>query len=197
MGLEPYGPESGVRAHERTLAEPREDRYRLLRATGVNTSPVVGLAEDRSGRVAGWLRDVAARPPVIELTDDAGVEHRLWVAAVGQDPEEDEVIAEVCARLGAHAITLADGHHRYETALRYARTRHQDSDFGRVARQQPQRALVRGIFLGGQNPRRRLTPAEDRPHVLAADLRDEPGGVPGRGLGLGAVSPRRLCRLCP
>ena len=52
VGLEPFGPASGVRAHERTLAEPREDRYRLLRATNVNTSPVVGLGEDRSGTVA-------------------------------------------------------------------------------------------------------------------------------------------------
>ncbi len=123
VGLEPFGPESGVRAHERTLAEPREDRYRLLRATGVNTSPVVGLGEDRSGRVAGWLREFAGKPPVSELTDDAGVEHRLWAAAVGQDPEQDQAVAEVCARLGAHAITLADGHHRYETALRYAEDR--------------------------------------------------------------------------
>ena len=123
VGLEPFGPESGVRAHERTLAEPREDRYRLLRATGVNTSPVVGLGEDRSGRVAGWLRDVATTPPVSELVDEGGVEHRLWAATVGQDAERDEVIAEVCARLGANAITLADGHHRYETALRYAEDR--------------------------------------------------------------------------
>src|ERR671925_2329086 len=44
--LEPFGPGSGVLPHERTLAAPREDRYRLLRATGVNTSPVVALYAD-------------------------------------------------------------------------------------------------------------------------------------------------------
>jgi uncharacterized protein (DUF1015 family) len=120
VGLERFGPDSGIRAHERTLAEPREDRYRLLRATNVNTSPVVGLTEDRSGSVAEWLRSVADTPPVSALVDDAGVEHRLWMRAVGEDEARDAQLAAVAERLGAGAITLADGHHRYETALRYA-----------------------------------------------------------------------------
>jgi uncharacterized protein (DUF1015 family) len=120
VGLEAFGPESGVRAHERTLAEPREDRYRLLRATNVNTSPVVGLADDRSGTVAAWLREVARTPPTSELVDDAGVEHRLWLHALGEDEATDSQLAAVAVRLGAGPITLADGHHRYETALRYA-----------------------------------------------------------------------------
>ncbi len=120
VGLEAFGPESGVRAHERTLAEPREDRYRLLRATNVNTSPVVGLADDLSGTVAAWLREVARTPPISELVDDAGVEHRLWLHALGEDEATDSQLAAVAVRLGAGPITLADGHHRYETALRYA-----------------------------------------------------------------------------
>jgi uncharacterized protein (DUF1015 family) len=118
--LEPFGRESGVRAHERTLAEPREDRYRLLRATGVNTSPVVGLSQERSGSVAGWLRDLARTTPVAQVVDDAGEEHRLWMVAEGGDQRAAEAIADVTERLGSTPITLADGHHRYETALRYA-----------------------------------------------------------------------------
>ena len=121
--LEPFGASAGIRAHERTLAEPREDRYRLLRATGVNTSPVVGLGQDRTGIVPAWLREIAATRPVTELVDDAGVGHRLWLAAVGEDDARDEQVRAVCERLGASAITLADGHHRYETALRYAEER--------------------------------------------------------------------------
>jgi uncharacterized protein (DUF1015 family) len=121
--LEPFGSTSGIRAHERTLAEPREDRYRLLRATSVNTSPVVGLGEDPTGLVPEWLREVAASAPIAELVDDAGVGHRLWMAAVGVDEERDETISDVCERLGAGAITLADGHHRYETALRFSEER--------------------------------------------------------------------------
>ena len=118
--LEPFGPSSGIRAHERTLAEPREDRYRLLRATGVNTSPVVGIGSDPSGRVAEWLRAVAVTSPVAELVDDDGVGHRLWLAPVGEDDAGDAEVAAICSALGAGPITLADGHHRYETALRYA-----------------------------------------------------------------------------
>ena len=121
--LEPFGAKSGVRAHERTLAEPREDRYRLLRATNVNTSPVVGIARDRTGRVAEWLRDVAGTAPVSEVVDGDGVEHRLWMRTTGVDEAGDATLAAVSERLGAEAITLADGHHRYETALRYAEER--------------------------------------------------------------------------
>jgi uncharacterized protein (DUF1015 family) len=120
VGLEPFGPASGIRAHERTLAEPREDRYRLLRATGVNTSPIVGLGVDESGLTAEWLRELVTGRPVAEVTDEDGVGHRLWVGSVGEDPKRDSQIAAVADRLGASPITLADGHHRYETALRYA-----------------------------------------------------------------------------
>src|SRR5262249_9468118 len=55
LRLEPLEPGSGVLPHERTLSAAREDRYRLLRATGVNTSPVVGLYDDRSGRSSALL----------------------------------------------------------------------------------------------------------------------------------------------
>lgn len=121
--LEPFGPDSGVRAHERTLAEPREDRYRLLRATGVNTSPVVGLGRDASGFVPDWLAETASTRPIVELVDDDGVGHRLWMAALGEDEARDAAIHRVTEGLGASPITLADGHHRYETALRYAEER--------------------------------------------------------------------------
>jgi uncharacterized protein (DUF1015 family) len=123
VALDPFGPTSGIRAHERTLAGAREDRYRLLRATNVNTSPVVGIGEDPTGLVAEWLRDVAATKPVADVIDDAGVRHRLWLAPAGVGEGSDPAVAAICERLGAHAITLADGHHRYETALRYAEER--------------------------------------------------------------------------
>ena len=98
--LEPIGAGSGIRAHERTLAEPREDRYRLLRATGVNTSPVVGLGADRTGRVPEWLREIAGTAPVADLVDDAGVRHRLWIATVGEDEARDAAVLAVCEGLG-------------------------------------------------------------------------------------------------
>ena len=80
LRLEPFGPDGGVLPHERTLAGPREDRYRLLRATGVNTSPVVVLYRDPSGAAAAELAAVAATPPVADVIDDDGVHHRLWIS---------------------------------------------------------------------------------------------------------------------
>ena len=117
LGLEPLLAGSGVRPHERTMAGPREDRYRLLRATGVNTSPVVGLYEDPSGEAGRLLDIVAARPPDLETVDDDGVLTRLWT--VPEDGDPGSPATRLCEIAGRGAITIADGHHRYETALRY------------------------------------------------------------------------------
>ena len=117
LRLEPLEPGSGVLPHERTLAGPREDRYRLLRATGVNTSPVVGLYEDETGSAATILAAIAAGPPEVDIVDDDGVRHRLWT--VSGDGTSSDAIDRLIALAGAHPVTIADGHHRYETALRY------------------------------------------------------------------------------
>jgi uncharacterized protein (DUF1015 family) len=118
LRLEPFGPEGGVLPHERTLAGPKEDRYKLLRATGVNTSPVVGIYDDASGRSARAIAELASGPPLVDVRDDDGVSHRLWAVAADGDPQPSAVAALLSAtRVGP--ITIADGHHRYETALRY------------------------------------------------------------------------------
>jgi uncharacterized protein (DUF1015 family) len=117
LRLEALEPGSGVLPHERTLAGPREDRYRLLRATGVNTSPVVGLYDDASGRAGVILATLAASPADSEVRDDDGTRHRLWVVAA--DGPDAAVVEELLAIASAGPVTIADGHHRYETALRY------------------------------------------------------------------------------
>ncbi len=119
LRLESFGPGSGVLPHERTLSAPREDRYKLIRATGANMSPVVALYQDPSGRAAAILAGLAGgatRPgaaanhsvltpaappaaPAADITDADRVRHRL--------------------RVVPGPVTIADGHHRYETALRY------------------------------------------------------------------------------
>ncbi len=117
LRIEPFGPGSGVLPHERTLSGPREDRYRLLRATGTNTSPVVGLYEDPGRTAAARLADIAATDPATVVTDDDGVQHRLWAIADDGLPSGD--VSTLIAAAGAGPVFIADGHHRYETALRY------------------------------------------------------------------------------
>ncbi len=117
LRVEPLEAGSGVRPEERTLAAPRDDRYRLLRATGVNTSPVVGLYRDSAGDTRRVLETVARTVPDVEVTDDEGVRNRMWVVA--DDGAAEGPVPTLAAAAGAGPITIADGHHRYETALRY------------------------------------------------------------------------------
>lgn len=117
LRLEGYGPGSGVLPHERTLAGPREDRYKLLRATGVNTSPVVVLYDDPTAAGSQVLDAVRSRRTDLEIVDDDGVQHRLW--AVPADGDAAGSVAPLLAAASAGSVTIADGHHRYETALRY------------------------------------------------------------------------------
>ena len=119
LKLESFGPDAGVLPHERTLSAPKEDRYKLLRATGVNTSPVVGLFDDPSGKTGERLAAVAAGPPDIDVLDDDGVRHRMWAVPASGEGPAGVVAGGLLAAAEAGPITIADGHHRYETALRY------------------------------------------------------------------------------
>lgn len=128
LRLEPYGPGSGVLPHEKTLAAPREDRYMLLRATGVNTSPVVGLYEEPSGRSGALLAELTSEAtPAVDVRDDDGTRHQLWVVPLEATPGDSGEstptpagpAAELIALAAAAPVTIADGHHRYEMALRY------------------------------------------------------------------------------
>jgi uncharacterized protein (DUF1015 family) len=117
LELEAYGGGSVI-PHERTLGGPKEDRHALLAATGANFSAIVGLYRSRHGESGPLLAGIAQGRPVSDLTDDEGVRHRLWcvpATAPGADGPAERLIALA----GAGPITIADGHHRYETALRY------------------------------------------------------------------------------
>ena len=110
VGLEPYEARV-VRPHERTHAGPKEDRLRLIRAVRTNVSPVFGLYPDPEG--AAWAAVAVSGEPRAEATDRDGTVHRFWVV---DDPGALEALAVAMAD---RWILIADGHHRYETALAY------------------------------------------------------------------------------
>jgi uncharacterized protein (DUF1015 family) len=106
-----------VLPHERTLEAPRRDREQLLAATRTHLSAVFLLHEDPSGEVARTLEDLASRPPERELRDPDGAGLRLWRLA------DRDRLARIAERLGRGWTLIADGHHRYESALAYSQAR--------------------------------------------------------------------------
>ena len=109
--LEPFG--SGhIYPHECTHSRARNDRLSLLMATGMNTSPIFSFYENpESGTSALLSRFSESVPAHLEATDLDGFAHRLWVI----DAPED--ISAFQADTGGRPVFIADGHHRYETAL--------------------------------------------------------------------------------
>jgi uncharacterized protein (DUF1015 family) len=99
--------------HEHTLAAPKAERLALLRATGANLSPIWSLFEDGDGRIGALLASAAQARPALDVEDEDGVDHALWPIA---DASTCEAMASAVAR---GPLYMADGHHRYETALAY------------------------------------------------------------------------------
>ncbi len=116
LRLEPTGPDSGVHAHEHTMSAPKEDRFRLMSAVRANLSPVILLYEAGADLpAADLLSELTAGTPDEEAVDDGGVRHRLWAVEPSMAPAAATLLAGA-ARL---PLTIADGHHRYATAVRY------------------------------------------------------------------------------
>jgi uncharacterized protein (DUF1015 family) len=112
-----------VRPHERTLAGPKADRLKLLRAAEANLSSVFLLYEDREDELGAILAAALDEGEVGRARDDAtGVEYRL-ARMVGGDGPGAEGVRRVHAFLADRPCVIADGHHRYETALEYRRER--------------------------------------------------------------------------
>jgi uncharacterized protein (DUF1015 family) len=109
--------EGVVFPHEHTLTGPKEDRFRLMTATAMSLSPVF-LLYDLPGDdiTAAWKEAAGAEPPTSTTTDDTGNVTRLWRTS---DPV---LLGLVRERLAQTEFLVADGHHRYETALRYQKT---------------------------------------------------------------------------
>ncbi|MCS6851032.1 MAG: DUF1015 domain-containing protein [Gemmataceae bacterium] len=110
--LERFG-EGRIYPHEETLSGPKADRLKLFRATGMNLSPIFGLYPDDANRVQTLLDQAVGRALPLQATDHLGVVSRLWPVT------DQHVISTVAGLMASRPIFIADGHHRYETALRY------------------------------------------------------------------------------
>jgi len=112
VSAEPYETRR-VRPHERTHSGPKADRLALLRATGSNVESIFLLAPDPDRAMATALGDVARRPPDARA-ELQGVRMRLWVVG-------GEAASRLPHLASRSPLYIADGHHRYETAVTYAR----------------------------------------------------------------------------
>jgi uncharacterized protein (DUF1015 family) len=106
--LEDWG--GSIVPHERTMAGPVEDRLLLMRAVRANLSPIYAVFSGPCRHLSRSLDDVCERPPVAAMTDESGVEHRMWILVDA---------GEIAPWLADESLLIADGHHRYTMALRY------------------------------------------------------------------------------
>ena len=117
--LEPF--EKGIIVpHEKTLRGPKADRMRLLRTVQTNFSPVFGLYKDKGFEVRSVIQDPMNSNPVFEAEDDDKIVHTLWAI------EDPDILAKLHKALQSKKVYIADGHHRYETALEYARQQREE-----------------------------------------------------------------------
>ena len=113
MELSPFS-EGRVLPHEETMSRAKADRLALMEATGCNFSAIYGLYDD-AGAAGEVLSAVSEAAPEIEFTMPDGTAHRLWrITDVGLQ-------GRLTAALEDTPVFIADGHHRYETALEYRR----------------------------------------------------------------------------
>ncbi|HEU0369946.1 MAG TPA: DUF1015 domain-containing protein [Candidatus Acidoferrum sp.] len=123
--------------HEHTLSGPKADRLELLRHTRLHTGQLFMLYSDPQRRVdtvlAGAEKSAA---PATELTDEYGVIHRLWPIT---EPQRIHAIQQAMAD---HKLVIADGHHRYETALNYRNERRAQAGASAVPAASYERAMM-------------------------------------------------------
>jgi uncharacterized protein (DUF1015 family) len=123
--------------HEHTLTGPKEDRFRLMSASAMSLSPVF-LLYDLPGDdiTASWERALSRGVPASTTVDEAGNTTRVWPTS---DPDLLDLVSQ---KLAGSRFLVADGHHRYETALRYQKAQLSESGAPRDSRPAYSHCLV-------------------------------------------------------
>jgi len=114
LKTEPYENESVI-PHEETLSNPKEDRLQLLRHCKTNFSPIFGLYPDKNNTIEEKCSFLKQLEPEMDFYDYSQQRHRLWIIS---DAKLQEQLQELFAPF---TVFIADGHHRYETALQFSR----------------------------------------------------------------------------
>ncbi len=113
LHLEPF--EKGIVVpHEKTLSQARADQRRLLETAEVSFSPVFGLYDDPKKEMVEAVKGVSTGKPSFEAVDDHQVKHEVWAMT---DPK---ILSKIQGIISRKNIYIADGHHRYRTALEYS-----------------------------------------------------------------------------
>ena len=115
-----------VYRHEQTLSGPKKDRLELLRRTRAHCEQLFMLYPDQQGEIDSILDQVSSAEPTAEVADEYGAAHRLWRIA---DPAVINTIQQLMAD---KKLLIADGHHRYETALAFSKENPGSEDASKV-----------------------------------------------------------------
>lgn len=105
--------EGGIKPHEKTLDGPKADRLKITRATQANLSPVFSLYSDSDLKITEWVSRVMQTTPFVDFTFETGDRHQLWKLT------DETILNDIDQFLSDRPLFIADGHHRYETALNY------------------------------------------------------------------------------
>ncbi len=111
----------GVFPHEATHSKPKADRLNLMKHCRANLSPIFSIYRSPRNSHIGIYRKYTSRPPYLSATDMDGFTHSMWII----DSEED--VRTIKQELSDVEVYIADGHHRYETALEYQRLMQQSN----------------------------------------------------------------------
>jgi len=112
--LEQLG-KGNIHPHEYTHSKPKKDRLDLMRYCEANISPIFSIYNSPERIASGILEDISGSRPYIEAPDADGSIHRLWQI------DDEKAVSAITKEMDGKAIFIADGHHRYETALEYQR----------------------------------------------------------------------------
>ena len=110
-----------IRPHEGTLIKAKSDRLNMLWALQANTSPVMSLYEDKGKETTPILKEQMRQKPIFHIANTDGESHRMWAIT------SEKIVDRISDCLSDQPLYIADGHHRYESALIYQRERYSSS----------------------------------------------------------------------